>query len=91
MKIMVDLDPRDVWRIQERAEREGITPGQVLRNGLAQKRSTLERRNRIRARVLAGMCDADIAKELDTTNQHVAAIRRSEGLPANRRNQRRTA
>ncbi|WP_298745290.1 hypothetical protein [uncultured Microbacterium sp.] len=91
MKITVDLDPRDIWRIQERAEREGITPGQILRDELTTKRTALERRTRIRARVLAGMCDADIAKELDTTNQHVAAIRRSEGLPANRRNQRRTA
>lgn len=82
---MVDLDPRDIWRIQARAEAEGITPGQVIRNELAHKRDVLERRDRVRSRVLAGMCDADIARELDTTNQTVAAIRRGEGLPANRR------
>lgn len=85
MKVQIDLDPRDVWRIQARAEAEGITPGQVVRNELTRKRDVLERRERVRSRVLAGMCDADIAAELNETNQTIAAIRRGEGLPANRR------
>ena len=92
MKVQLDLDPRDVWRIQARAEAEGKTPGQVVRDELTRKRDVLERRARVRARVLAGMCDADIAAELNETNQTIAAIRRGEGLPANRRyGRKRTA
>lgn len=82
---MVDLDPRDVWQIQGRAEATGRTPGQVLREQLDRGRVTATRNVMVRGLVLAGMCDADIARELDTTNQTVAAIRRGEGLPANRR------
>ncbi len=82
---MVDLDPRDVWQIQARAEATGRTPGQVLREQLDRGRVTATRNVMVRGLVLAGMCDADIARELDTTNQTVAAIRRGEGLPANRR------
>lgn len=85
MKILVDLDPKTVWRIQARAEATHRTPGQVLRDDLTAKRDVLERRTRVRARVLAGMCDADIAAELGETNQTIATIRRGEGLPANRR------
>lgn len=88
MKIMVDLDPKDVWRITDKAEKAGITPGEVLRDELAVRRSHLELRNRIRSRVLAGMCDADIARELSLTNRVVSDIRRGEGLPANRRNRK---
>ena len=85
MKIMVDMDPRDVWRIQEKAERAGVTPGDVLRAELEPRRGVLELRDRVRARVLAGMCDADIAAELRLVNQTVAAIRRGQGLRANPR------
>lgn len=85
MKVIVELDPKDIWRIQARAEATNRTPGQVLRDELTAKRDVLERRNRVRARVLAGMCDADIAAELKETNQTIASIRRGEGLPANRR------
>ncbi len=91
MKVQIDLDPRDVWRIQARAEAEGRSPGAVLREELAQKRSVLERRQRVRAMVLAGMCDAEIAAELGMTNGNVATIRRGERLPANRRYGRKTA
>lgn len=88
---MVDLDPRDVWQIQARAEATGRTPGQVLREQLDRGRVTATRNVMVRGLVLAGMCDADIARELDTTNQTVAAIRRGERLPANRRYGRKTA
>lgn len=88
---MVDLDPRDVWQIQARAEATGRTPGQVLREQLDRGRVTATRNVMVRGLVLAGMCDADIARELDTTNQTVAAIRRGEGLPANRRYGRKSA
>ena len=85
MRIQVDLDPRDVWRIQETAERTGRTPGEVLRDELARKRDTLQYRDRVRSRVLAGMCDADIAAELGRPPGEIARVRRGEGLPANHR------
>lgn len=90
MRVVVDLDPKDIWRIQARAEALHTTPGDVLRTELEQRRNILERRNRVRSRVLAGMCDADIAAELGVTNQTIASIRRGEGLPANRRYGRKT-
>lgn len=86
---MVDLDPKDVWRLQATAEAEGMTTGEVLRRELTRRRDTLALHDRIRSRVLAGMCDADIAAELNMTNQTIANIRRGEGLPANRRYERK--
>jgi hypothetical protein len=85
MKVTVDLDPRDVWRIQEKANKAKVRPGDVLRDELAHRRNTLEYRTRVRARVLAGLCDADIAGELGRAPGEIARVRRGEGLPANRR------
>jgi hypothetical protein len=89
MRIQVDLDPRDVWRIQETAERRGITPGQVLRDELLRQRHGRDYREAVRSRVIAGMCDADIASELGwPTVGTIAATRRSLGLKANPRYRR---
>jgi hypothetical protein len=91
MRVTVDMDPRDVWRLQERAEREGVTPGEVLRDELAPRRSALEFHDRVRARVRAGMCDADIAEELGRAPGTIAEVRRGLGLKANRRYQKTAA
>lgn len=91
MRIMVDLDPKDVWRIQERAEKLGVRPGDVLRDELATRRAGRDLRDAIGERVKAGMCDADIAAEFRMTPAAVKYQRRGLGLPANRRYQRRTA
>lgn len=85
MKVTVDLDPRDVWRIQQLAEEQNTTPGQIVRSELIARRDGIEFRNRVRARVIAGMCDADIAAELNRTPGSIAAVRRDMGLPANPR------
>ncbi|MEW1705974.1 hypothetical protein AB0230_01925 [Microbacterium sp. NPDC089190] len=85
MKVTVDMDPRDVWRIQQLAEAQHVTPGEILRSELAARRDGLEFRNRVRARVIAGMCDADIAAELNRTPGAIANVRRDMGLPANPR------
>lgn len=90
MKILIDLDPRDVWDIQEKAERLGITPGQVVRDERATRRNTDEYRARVRSRVLAGLCDADIAAELGRTPGEIARVRRGERLKANPRYRRNT-
>ena len=88
---MVDLDPRDVWRIQESAERRGIKPGDVLREELERRRHGRDYREAVRSRVIAGMCDADIAAELGwPTVATIATTRRSLGLPANPRYRRTT-
>lgn len=89
MKIQVDLDPKDVWRIQEQAERRGMTPGAVLREEFSRRRYGQDFRDTIRARVIAGMCDADIATEMVwPTVGTVAAVRRGLGLAANKRYQK---
>lgn len=85
MRITVDMDPRDVWRIEADAERKGVRPGDVLRDELAKRRSYMEFRERVRARVLAGMCDADIAAEFGRSNGSISDIRRGMGLRANPR------
>ena len=91
MKITVDMDPRDVWRFQERADRLGVTPGVVLRDELAVKRQGRDRREAIRERVKAGMCDADIGIELGETSTSIRDVRRGLGLKANPRYPKRTA
>jgi hypothetical protein len=91
MKIMVDLDPKDVWRIQEMAERRGVTPGEVMRDEMTRTRHGRDFLDAVRARVKTGMCDADIAADLVwPTVGTVAAARRGMGLPANRRYRRAT-
>lgn len=91
MRVIVDLDPRDVWRIQEKAERAGVTPGDVLRDELASRRYGRELRVAVRQRVLAKYCDADIAAELGYAPGYIAKLRRGMGLPANPRQRPATA
>lgn len=85
MKIMVDLEPKDVWRIQAKAEQLGIPPGAVLRDELAQRTTGDELRSTVRELVQAGWCDADIAARLGTTNAAIKDARRRLQLPANKR------
>lgn len=92
MRVMVDLDPRDVWRIQETAERLGVQPGDVLRDELATKRTFVAVRERVRRLVAEERkCDADIAAEMSYTPGRIAQIRRGLGLPANPRYPKRAA
>lgn len=91
MRVMVDLDPRDVWRIQETAERLGVQPGDVLRDELATKRTFVAVRERVRQLVADGACDADIAAAMSYTPGRIAEIRRGLGLPANPRYPKRVA
>ncbi len=85
MKITVDMDPKDVWRIQSAASRLGVTPGEVLRAELANRRTRRDARESVRAAVNAGRCDADIAAEMRCTPGWVAVTRRGLGLKANPR------
>ena len=86
MKVYLDLDPRDVWRLQDQAEKRGITPGEVLRDELAHRRNHLEFHNRVRARVLAGMSDREIADEMSVGVTSIRDVRQVYlKLPANRK------
>ena len=86
MKIMIEMDPRDVWRLQDAAEKRGVTPGEVLRGELARKRSFMEYHDRIRSRVLAGMSDREIADEMGAGVTSIRDIRQVHlKLPANRK------
>ena len=84
-KVVVDLDPIDVWRIQTKAEAAGVSPGDIVRDELQAHRTGSEFLDRVRSRVRAGMCDADIAAELQRTPAAIATARRSMELPANHR------
>lgn len=90
MKVTVDLDPKTVWSIAEEAEKRHVQPGDIARERLSTPTRRLEYHNRVRARVLAGLCDADIATELGRTVNEIARVRRQEQLPANPRYPRRT-
>ena len=87
---MVDLDPRDVWRIQEQAERLGVSPGDILRRDLDRLRRRVEVSRRVKDLTERGFCDADMAERLGYTVGRIAEIRRGLGLAANKR-YRRTA
>lgn len=88
MKVLVDLDPKDVWQIQEIAETEHITPGEALRRMLARKREPKRpvMRNTheyIEALVKAGIPDPVIAHRSGELLQQVRLIRKNLGyLPA---------
>ena len=90
MRVIVDLDPRDVWRIQGQAERFGISAGDVFRRDLDRMRRRTDTRRRVKDLTERGFCDADIAERLRYTVGRIAEIRRSLGLAANKRYRRRS-
>lgn len=85
MEVRFKLDPRDVWAIQERAERFGVTPGELLRDALGQRREQAAVRDRVRDAVNAGKCDADIGTDMGYPVGRIATIRRELGLKPNPR------
>lgn len=90
MRVIVDLDPRDVWRIQDQAERKGVAPGDVLRADLDRMRRRLDVTRRVKDLTERGFCDADIAERLGYTPGRIAELRRGLGLKANKRYRRKT-
>lgn len=88
MRVIVELDPKDVWKIQDESRRLGTTPGEVLRRDLERMRRRLDIARRVKDLNARGFCDADIAERLNCTVGRIAAIRRRLGLKPNRRYQR---
>ena len=85
MRIQIDLDPKDVWRLQARAEALGVTPGDILRTELGGRQNAETVRQRITAYHADLFCDADMAAEMGYTVGQIAHIRRGLGLKANPR------
>lgn len=90
MRVVIELDPREVWRIQEQAEQLGVSPGAVFRRELDRLRRRVDVTRRVKDLTERGFCDADIAERLGYTPGRIAQIRRGLGLQANKR-YRRTA
>lgn len=83
MKVIVDLDPKDLWVLTEQAERQGMTLPDFLRARMLDRKPTV--RDRVVELHAAGLCDADIGLELGMDLHQTAAMRRGLGLEANRR------
>jgi hypothetical protein len=86
VKVQVDLNPRDLWQLEERAERDGMTLPELLAEMVtSHERPSLSTSDRVRELWRDGMCDADMAVRLRFAPGYVALVRRSLGLPANKR------
>lgn len=93
MNVTVRLDPQVLWKLTEKANRRGMTlkefAADVLEQQLpkAQKRQAAARATEERIRVLhgEGFTDAEMAAQVDRVQEHVARLRRSMGLKANRK------
>lgn len=86
MRISVDLPSEIVWALMEEAESRSIPTGDVAAEKLLARIDPPSFESRIRARVMmAKMCDADIARELNVTTRVVSTKRRAMGLAANPR------
>ena len=73
MKVTVDLDPRDVWRIQQKAEESGMTAGDVLRHEIGVRRPRMPRADRDAASNLQRLVDRHRAWEARTLQSLVIA------------------
>lgn len=96
MLLKVDLDPKTIWRIEERAEFNECTVAeylvQVAEHGVAAPRSWrtteqqgAETRSRVGALHAEGFTDAEIAARVGRVREHVASVRRKLGLKPNKR------
>lgn len=94
MRITIDVPRTYVEAVDARADELGLTRS-ALFTALTLpvvNRTEFEVHAATRVGLLVGdgFCDADIAAELHLTPGRVAELRRSAGLPANRRYPRRT-
>lgn len=93
MIVKVDVPPKVLWALSEKAEREGVTVSDLLVTAatspaarttyIPPNETTHERR--VRELWQTGLCDADIGNDLGITAAAVGRVRRKFKLPANRR------
>lgn len=83
--VPVPLTAETVLALTEIAAGLGMTPaGWLASQARAVTLDTVRHKTVVRL-YMRGLCDAEIARELNLTNQQVATKRRVLGLPANRR------
>jgi hypothetical protein len=88
VEVKVDIEPRLLWALEERATREGITlPQLLLGAAVARFKPQQSTADRVKALWDRNFPDADIAEQLHITPGYVAGVRRDMGLPAHRRYQ----
>ncbi|WP_162893212.1 hypothetical protein [Microbacterium halotolerans] len=95
MRVTVELEDREAELIRLRAETLGATPSEVVTEAVRAQRARSAQRvshaREVAAMVRQSWCDADIALYLGLSNNTVASIRRTLGLPPNRRDAPGTA
>ncbi len=96
MIVKLDLDPKLVWRLEEAAERDGVTMSdyaiQVLCGDRAVRQphakrvaAGVETQRKIAELHAQGLTDAEIADRVERVQGHVARLRRRLGLAPHRR------
>ena len=85
MRVLIDIPAEDVRRINALARLKHTTPGDIVRAAVLGPATVITLPDRVKARVLAGWTDADIAAEVGESRERIRTIRREWGLKANRR------
>lgn len=96
MILKVELDPKTIWRLEERAEFNSCTVAEYLarvaEHGVAAPRAWstneqqgAETRARVRELHAEGFTDAEIAARIGRVREYVALVRRRLGLAPNKR------
>lgn len=96
MIVKLDIPPKLLWSLSEEAEREGVTVAALLLNAATRPKITAITTDDLATVVSShdktihglwkqGLCDADIATELNITTSQVARVRQGMKLPAHRR------
>ena len=85
MNVTVELDPAEVWFLEAKAERRGLTLSEWIRHTvLAQHSKQLTTRDRIFKLHLTGATDAEISLRLQIGRGIVGDYRRELGLKPNK-------
>lgn len=87
MIVKVEIPPKELWALTERAEREGVTVGELLLAAATAvgPTGTETTHDRVRKLWAEGLCDADIAAHLHMTTQAVSGVRQGMKLRAHKR------
>lgn len=90
MIVKVDLDPQDLWRLADEAEKAGMRLPDYMRSLLVLKsRSvpvpTTPRQRQIIELHAEGWSDVEIAARVDCVREYVVQVRRRHGLSPNRK------
>lgn len=90
IEVKVKLDPRAVWKLEDTAEKRGMTLGEHIAEIVTPRVSKVhENGDRTRSEVARlhalGLADEEIAARVDRVQEHVARLRRAAGLKPNRK------